>query len=153
MWDLLLILPLGSMMCSDFRMRRITLADLLLFGILQWGMSYYEWGCCAFFVRIFVNLSLLCFIGIIVAGYYYLRYGKKSLRKQIGVGDLWFCLLLLPAFSCWELTFFLPFSGLIMLSVWWVYVRIKRREVTIPLVGGLGCMYMLLILMRVLGYG
>lgn len=106
MWDLLLILPLGSMMCSDFRMRRITLADLLLFGILQWGMSYCEWGCCAFFVRIFVNLSLLCFIGIIVAGYYYLRYGKKSLRKQIGVGDLWFCLLLLPAFSCWELTFF-----------------------------------------------
>lgn len=44
MWDLLLILPLGSMMCSDFRMRRITLADLLLFGILQWGMSYCEWG-------------------------------------------------------------------------------------------------------------
>lgn len=153
MWDLLLILPLGSMMCSDFRMRRITLADLLLFGILQWGMSYCEWECCAFFVRIFVNLSLLCFIGIIVAGYYYLRYGKKSLRKQIGVGDLWFCLLLLPAFSCWELTFFLTFSGLIMLSVWWVYVRIKRRKVTIPLVGGLGCMYMLLILMRVLGYG
>lgn len=83
-------------------MRRITLADLLLFGILQWGMSYYEWGCCAFFVRIFVNLSLLCFIGIIVAGYYYLRYGKNRYvnKSEWGIcGFVCCCCLLFPVGS------------------------------------------------------
>lgn len=155
MWNLLLILPLGSMAYSDFRVRRITLVDLSLFGCLQWIFVYYEYGIYVFYDRIFVNAVLFCLLGGTVVAYCLLRYGLSgmALHERIGAGDVWFCLLLLPAFSCWELTLFLTFSGSVILLLWWLWTRIKGREETIPLVGGLGSIYILLILMRVFCYG
>lgn len=136
------------MIYSDFRTRRIALADLVVFGLLQWVGAWYEWGGEVFVMRLCCNCLLFAGIGIGVAGYYLFRYGYSSVRsrERVGWGDVWFCLSLFPVFTCREWVFFLTVSCLLILSVWFVYVRLKGNAVNIPLVSGLGCMYLLFIL-------
>lgn len=142
------ILPLCRMIYSDFRIRRVALADLLVFGLLQWVGVWYEWGGEIFVMRLCCNCLLFVGLGTGVAGYYLLRYGCSfvRLREQVGGGDVWFCLSLFPVFNGREWVLFLTISCLLILSVWWVYVRWKGKAVTIPLVSGLGCMYIPVIL-------
>ena len=132
--EFLLFIPLVRLIRSDFRKRRVKITDLLLFGCLQ----------------LFVSGWVFLFMVTGVVLYVFIRYGqgRRVMRRLGGIGDGWFCLMLAPAFTLRTYVYFLILAFLLTFCGWEIYRRVSGRRVTIPLVSGMGVMYMVFLTIR-----
>lgn len=153
--EFLLLIPLIRLIRSDFKRRRVQIMDLLLFGALQlfifwWGIG---WGELVF--RLKVNGWVFLFMVTGVVLYAFIRYGRggRILKRLGGIGDAWFCLMLAPAFTVRIYVYFLILTFLLTFCVWKIYRGISGRRVTIPLVSGVGLMYIVFLMIHFYHYG
>jgi hypothetical protein len=91
--------------------------------------------------NVLLNLLLLAYLSTGVVLYLRLRYGRwtNPLKSHAGDGDLLFVLGMTPLFAPREYLLVL-LAGLVVSLLWWGAMRLgKRRKITVPLVGTLGC--------------
>jgi len=137
--ELLLVFPLGLMIISDFQCRRVLLWQLILFGILQIILSFNRLGAVTTLHNILINLFVLLFISLALGIYIRFRFKKKNV---MGIGDIFFILLLSPNFGYHFFIYFLIISSTITLFVWMAYSRISgKKDNEIPLISGIGICY------------
>jgi len=142
--ELLILLPLGLMIISDFRCRRVLLWHLLLFGALQIMLSLYRLGVVVACQYILTNILVLFVIGCVLGLYVRFRFGKK---KVMGPGDVLFIFLLSPHFGYRHFLYFLIISSGLTLITWLIYRYASCRESNeIPLISGLGICYFIVLI-------
>lgn len=153
--ELLLFIPLSRLIWYDYKKRRVKIADLLLFGGLQFLIVWIGEGWKELVFRLEVNLGVVIWMagGLVLYDLIRYRQWERLLRRQAGIGDLWFCLLLAPAFTLRAYVFFLTFAFFLTLCIWGIYSRRSRRRVTIPLVSGVGLLYMVFLTIRFCNHG
>ncbi|WP_418535671.1 hypothetical protein [Odoribacter laneus] len=148
--EFLLFIPLVRLIRSDFRKRRVKITDLLLFGCLQLFVSWWGVGWKELVFRLKGNGWVFLFMVTGVVLYVFIRYGqgRRVMRRLGGIGDGWFCLMLAPAFTLRTYVYFLILAFLLTFCGWEIYRRVSGRRVTIPLVSGMGLMYMVFLTIR-----
>ena len=140
--EVLLILPLISLIGSDFRKRHIRLYTLLLFAVLLWSVAFYRYGIYVVVFCVFTNsgILLLWWGGILVWNSVRHRRLRLSLKGLIGTGDILFLFILTPVFTFRNFLFFLIGTGL--LGLLYHSLFLKSRPATIPLVSMMGIGYL-----------
>lgn len=141
---LFILIPLLLMIVSDYKIRKVVLWQLILFGLIVAGVSLAENGLRNACMNLTVNMLLSLFIGLCVYIYFLLRY--KSVQSVIGKGDILFILFLTPFFSSRSFLIFMLISFVATLGMWGIVHLIRRKNDPIPLISGLGvCLCALLI--------
>lgn len=142
-WIMLLLL--ASMVYWDFKDRRVWLWQLSVFGILQFAISFREYGMLQTVCHTLFNIAILLVISIVVFLYAYFRFRLK--KALIGGGDIIFIVLLAPYFPYPFFVYFMLISFLCALAGWGVRMCLHRDvSATIPLISYLGVCYMVVII-------
>lgn len=125
---LLLLIPAAPLAWEDFRTRRVALVWLVALAAGTLAVGTLDAGFQSVVMQMATNIGLLIVMGIVVAGYLYLR--GYRLQETFGTGDVVMLGVLTPLFSPSEYLWFL-LIGCCVAILWWVV----RRSSTIPFVG------------------
>lgn len=134
--QLIILIPLVSMIVSDYRKRSVVLWQLLLFGMLVLTVSLVNYGLQPTSLNIATNMILSLLIGLSVYFYFLLKY--KSVPPVIGKGDILFILFLTPFFTPRKFLIFMLVSFVATLLIWCICAVLRKRHVNIPLISGVG---------------
>ena len=149
---ILSVLPLGAMIRSDFRERRIHIAWLGLFAVAQAVYGYYRLGLAAVVANMAGNALFLAILYLFL--WFYVccirRHELKSFGNAIGAGDLLFLPALCPLLGLRQFVVFLTVSFALTLAGYAAYKKLSGRAATIPLVGTVGICFAVYLITDVL---
>ena len=133
------LIPLGGMILSDFRQRRIAVVHLLFFAVATLGVAGFRFGGRILILRLMTNLSFLA----LLYGFLWIYLGVVRKRKRgIGAGDLLFLPTLVPFFDLYDFVLFLTVAFLFSLLAYAVFFRLGKQKArgvrSVPLVGTVG---------------
>lgn len=137
--SILLVIPLVVLVISDIRSRTVSSWWLLTFGILNLiflGLLD-GWKCVV--NRIVGNLLLLLLIGSFIWVYSKVRH--KRLPELLGLGDVLFLVVLLPAFGWMEYMKYIVASSLVGILLWPLFRIVQPLKRGIPMVSVLALLY------------
>lgn len=141
------LLPLGAMIRSDFRRRRIGVVPLSLFGAAALVSAWICFGGTAV-VRRLAEGGI--FLGLLYA-FLWLYCVVRRRRRAIGTGDLLFFPLLAPFFELYDFVFFLTGSFAVSLLFHWIASRLEKQKTrSVPLVGTVGVCFGVYLLVWIL---
>ena len=136
----ILLIPLSILTISDIRSRTVSSWWLLTFGILNLiflGLLD-GWKCVV--IRIVGNLLLLLLIGSFIWVYSKVRH--KRLPELLGLGDVLFLVVLLPAFGWAEYVKYIVASSLVGIFLWPLFRIVQPLKRGIPMVSVLSLVYL-----------
>lgn len=139
-WLSILLIPLSILTISDIRSRTVSSWWLLTFGILNLiflGLLD-GWKCVV--NRIVGNLLLLLLIGSFIWVYSKVRH--KRLPELLGLGDVLFLVVLLPAFGWMEYMKYIVASSLVGILLWPLFRIVQPLKRGIPMVSVLSLVYL-----------
>lgn len=140
-WLLILILiPLVILTISDVRSRTVSSWWLLAFGILNLIFLGLLDGWECVMNRIVGNLLLLLLIGCAIWVYSKVRY--KRLPELLGLGDVIFLVVLLPAFELSGYVKYIIASSLVGILLWPLFRFVQPLKRGIPMVSVLSLVYL-----------
>ncbi len=140
LYQLLLAAPLAVMMRDDCRSREIGAGWLAVFIAGVVTVSAWQYGAAGMTWNVALNTLLLVYMAAGVVLYLRVSRGRwiDPLKGHIGLGDVIFMLGLTPLTGVREYLLLL-LAGMGVSLLWWGGMRIvKRRDVTVPLVGTMG---------------
>lgn len=145
-YNLIILIPVIIMVISDFRRREVSLLWLLAFCTGSVIISMNIYGLYIMTCNILSNFFLLLYLLLGVTIYLRARYKHwiNPFRKYLGGGDAVFLLGIAPLFPIHTYISFLVVTFSCTLCVWWPLSKIKKRNITIPLISVIGtalCIY------------
>jgi len=144
---LICFLPLGVMMLSDLRRRRIGVCWLVLFALSLFIFAWIYSGIGVFTDHLLPNLLFLTFLFLVLG--IYIRVLRRrvfhSFSRAIGSGDILFLYALSPFFEVREFVLFLTGAFLFSLVAYGTYRLLRKNNPvsTIPLVSSIGLCFMI----------
>lgn len=139
-WLSILLIPLSILTISDIRSRTVSSWWLLTFGILNLIFLGLLDGWKCVMNRIVGNLLLLLLIGSFIWVYSKVRH--KRLPELLGLGDVLFLVVLLPAFGWAEYMKYIVASSLVGILLWPLFRTVQPLKRGIPMVSVLSLVYL-----------
>ena len=149
--ELLSLLPLSLLVYSDARHRQVNVYVLAIFALLQGTTSLIEHDYSLILTRVLVNMGILLWLALGVLFYFLILQRKRfrELQYQVGAGDIFFLVALIPSFNGLMFARFLSLAFIVSLGAWYIYYR-KGKHSTIPLVSTVGTVHGLFVISRYL---
>ncbi|MDA9316478.1 hypothetical protein N9Q58_01025 [Polaribacter sp.] len=142
--EVLFTLVLVILCFQDFKERKVSLSLLVLAILLGGSIHFQQQNRAVFLVAIAINV-LIVFILFLIIGVYAKIKMKQPVFNVIGLGDLFFFMVLAVSFP--TLSFLVLFVFSLIFS-WSIFMLIKQhlKEETVPL-AGLQSLFLMLVLM------
>jgi len=138
--SLLILAPVVPMIVSDFYRRRVALAWLVAFTVLNVTITIILYDFNIFITNVLFNIAVLAYMACGVLLYIYIKHKKVStIKHYVGMGDVVFLFALTPIFEFYTFLYFLIGSCIAALVWWGINYLINKKNRTIPFVGVLGC--------------
>ena len=142
-----IVLLLGLSIYQDFRYRWVGSIYFPMLIALQIGLSCALIGWDELWRYTLVNLMLLTLLFLVLTLYFSLRNRKWTniINKYIGLGDVIFFVFLSLAFSPFNFLAFFVTSLLVILIIYFLFVRKDLENYKIPLLGGMAIAYLIVL--------
>jgi len=142
--QILTIVPLVSMMASDYRCRKVSAYQMLLFILSTICFAVTSLGLKYCLINVASNLIIMIIMFVFVTLYFKVRTGScASVLGSLGLGDVLFFIALVPLYSMIEYLWLLIVVSLFSLSFWIIGGYGNKRTDTIPLITTAGMVYII----------
>ncbi|MDR2125801.1 MAG: hypothetical protein LBP63_03080 [Prevotellaceae bacterium] len=139
------------MIISDFCLRRVTLAWLVILAVCNIITATVLYGLRTAGINFIFNFAVLIYMFLGVLLYVYIKSRKiATIKHYAGLGDVLFFLVLTPIFEFRHFVYFLIGSCLAALAWWLIIYVVWHKKRTVPLVGISGCTFFLFIMINIL---
>ncbi len=143
--NIVVILLLATLIYQDFKYRCVLWIIFPALILSQFFLSYMLIGWEELWLNMTVNLMLIVLQFLVLTFYFSFRNRKWTniINKYIGIGDVFFFVFLILAFSPFNFIAFFIVSLIAILIIYTVAVKDNLKKYKIPLLGAMSIVYLL----------